>query len=194
MLAEENKENTPNDPVTKKTFVDHFSIAFATFGVGYLPLAPGTWGSAVAIGIFLLVRWAYVSGIECLGECQHWSKAVSEAWLGFVLLVVFLLFTLLGIWAAGRAAKLFGDKDPGKVVVDELMGQFLVFFFVPLGISWWMILLGFLLFRFFDIWKPYPIDDLQDLPGGLGVCADDILAGAYAGICLNLIYAVSLSL
>ena len=175
------------------SFLDYFSLVLSTFGVGYLPLAPGTWGSAVAVGIYLLIRWAYLNCAICLTACG-WRPATADAWLGFALLLALLLFTLLGIWAAGRAAKLFGDKDPGKVVVDELMGQFLVFFFVPLGISWWMILLGFLLFRFFDIWKPYPIDTLQDLPGGLGVCADDIVAGVYAGICLALIYAVSLSL
>ncbi len=173
-------------------FADHFSIAFSTFGVGYLPVAPGTWGSAVAIGIYLLVRWASLQATQCAGQCFGWNKDTAGAWLEFVLLLALLLFILLGIWAAGRAAKLFADKDPGKVVVDELMGQFLVFFFVPLTISWWMILAGFLLFRLFDIWKPYPIDSLQDLPGGLGVCADDILAGVYAGICLSLIYAVSL--
>jgi phosphatidylglycerophosphatase A len=85
---------------------------------------------------------------------------------------------------------LFGDKDPSKAVVDEVIGQIVVFFFVPFGISWPFILAGFILFRIFDIWKPYPINDLQSLPGGLGVCADDFLAGIYAGACLAIIYAV----
>ena len=74
------------------------------------------------------------------------------------------------------------------------MGQLIVFLFVPFDISWKLILAGFLLFRLFDIWKPYPIDSLQNLPAGIGVCADDILAGVYGGVCLSLIYAVSLSL
>ncbi len=106
-------------------------------------------------------------------------------------------FCFLFCWVSGRpgrAVKLFGDKDPSRVVVDEVMGQFIVFLFVPLEISLWLVAAGFFLFRLFDIWKPYPIDSLQSLPGGIGVCADDILAGIYAGICLNLIYAISLSL
>jgi phosphatidylglycerophosphatase A len=193
MTNQEPKDTPLSEQVNKKTFLDIFSLAFATFGVGYLPLAPGTWGSAVAIGIYLLVRWAVWDSAVCLTACG-WRTDSAGAWLGFSLIILFLIFTLVGIWAAGRAAKVLGVKDPGKVVVDELMGQFLVFFFVPLAISWWMILLGFLFFRVFDIWKPYPIDNLQDLPGGLGICADDIVAGAYAGICLTLIYAVSLSL
>ena len=72
------------------------------------------------------------------------------------------------------------------------MGQFITFAFIPFGLSWPFILAGFLLFRLFDIWKPYPIDDLQVLPGGLGVCADDIAAGVYAGICLAIGYAITL--
>jgi phosphatidylglycerophosphatase A len=176
---------------TPSSFADYFSIAFATFGVGFLPLAPGTWGSAVAVGIYLLVRWEAANCALRLAAAG-WHKETSEVWVGFVLLLALLIFTLVGIWSAGRAAILFGKKDPGKVVVDELMGQFIVFFFVPFAISWWLILAGFLLFRVFDIWKPYPIDDLQGLSGGLGICADDIVAGVYAGICLSLIYALSL--
>lgn len=154
---------------------------------------PGTFGSAVAIGIYLLIRQAEISAEQYLVGLG-WGVAKADAWLAFGSLLAFLLFMLLGVWASLRATKLFSDKDPQKVVVDEVMGQLLVFFFVPLGISWWLVLAGFGLFRLFDIWKPYPIDSLQDLPGGLGVCADDLLAGVYGGICLNLLYAISLSL
>jgi phosphatidylglycerophosphatase A len=73
------------------------------------------------------------------------------------------------------------------------VGQLITFAFVPFGIGWPLILTGFILFRIFDIWKPYPIDDLQNLHGGLGICADDIVAGVYAGICLSVIYAAMLS-
>ena len=107
-------------------------------------------------------------------------------------LIVFLLFCLLGIWAAGRATQLFKNKDPQQAVVDEIIGQLLVFLFVPFDISWKLIAAGFLLFRLFDIWKPYPIDSLQNLPAGIGVCADDILAGVYGGAILSLLYAFSL--
>ena len=107
--------------------------------------------------------------------------------------VLLLVFTLTGIWASTRTVAILGNSDPSEAVVDELIGQFITFLFVPFGVSWHYILAGFLLFRLFDIWKPYPIDDLQVLPGGLGICADDILAGVYAGICLALIYAITLS-
>ena len=89
---------------------------------------------------------------------------------------------------------MLGDSDPSQAVIDEVIGQLVTFLFVPFGLGWPLILAGFLLFRLFDIWKPYPIDSLQILPGGIGICADDILAGVYAGICLLVIYAISLSI
>lgn len=170
---------------------DYFALAFTTWGVGYLPVAPGTWGSAVAVAIYL--------GIEM------WIENLRSAGLGFlngppqahvwaVLAVLLTFFCLAGIWASNRSVPLLGSSDPSEAVVDELMGQFITFAFVPFGLEWPFILAGFLLFRLLDIWKPYPIDDLQVLPGGLGICADDIVAGVYAGICLAVIYAVSLSI
>ena len=78
-------------------------------------------------------------------------------------------------------------------MVDEVMGQLITFLFVPFVVSWQMILAGFLLFRLFDIWKPYPVRTLEILPDGLGICADDIVAGVYAGICLAIIYAISVT-
>jgi phosphatidylglycerophosphatase A len=74
------------------------------------------------------------------------------------------------------------------------MGQLIVFLFIPFTFSWNLVLAGFVLFRLFDIWKPYPIRSLENLPAGLGVCADDIVAGIYGGIVLSLIYAVSLTI
>jgi phosphatidylglycerophosphatase A len=110
-----------------------------------------------------------------------------------VILIAFLLFILLGIWSAGRATQMLGDLDPSQAVIDEVIGQLIVFLFIPFTSSWWLIGLGFGLFRLFDVWKPYPIDYLQNLPAGIGVCADDILAGVYAGVCLSVVYAISLS-
>jgi phosphatidylglycerophosphatase A len=89
--------------------------------------------------------------------------------------------------------ELLGNTDAPQAVVDEVIGQLIVFLFIPFTTSWLLVLVGFGLFRLFDIWKPYPIDYLQSLPGGIGVCADDILAGVYAGVCLSIIYAISLS-
>ena len=178
-----------------KGLLDYLSLAVTTFGVGYMPLAPGTWGSIVAVAIYVGVSWlvatmalVFKANISGFG----WEPFLS--WVHAGVLIAFLLFTLLGVWAADRSTGLFGDLDPSQAVVDEVIGQLIVFLFVPFGIGWTFILAGFLLFRLFDIWKPYPIDSLQVLPGGIGVCADDILAGVYAGICLSVIYAISLSL
>ena len=178
---------------TKKTFLDYFSLAVTTFGVGYLPLAPGTWGSMVGVLIYLFFAWLESnSGIYFLQ--RGWTEAQFAAWLHAFNLIIFLLFCLLGVWAASRATELLGDKDPPQAVVDEVIGQLLVFLFIPFGFEWFYIVSAFLLFRLFDIWKPYPIDSLQNLPGGIGVCADDILAGIYGGICLAVLYAVRISL
>lgn len=186
--------------------LDYLSLAVTTFGVGYLPLAPGTWGSMVGVLIYLgssyIISvvlasfmafgnpvWPYASAYPTYGI----PHAVF-AWLHVSILILFLIFSLIGIWAAGRSTELFGNLDPSQAVVDEVMGQLVVFLFVPFGIGWPFVLTGFLLFRFFDIWKPYPIRQLEVLPGGLGICADDILAGVYGGVCLAVIYAISLSI
>jgi len=176
----------------KKTALDYFSLAVTTCGVGYIPLAPGTFGSAVGVLIYLLV--AFIEAKLGLYFTQNgWQNAQISAWIHAFNLLLFLLFCLLGIWASGRATELFQSKDPQKIVVDEVIGQLITFLFVPFAVSWHFVLAGFLLFRLFDIWKPYPIDSLQNLPAGIGVCADDILAGVYAGTCLALIYAVRIS-
>ena len=178
--------------VKKKTPLDRFALAVTTFGVGYLPLMPGTYGSIVGVLIYLGVALLEAqAGIYLLRE--NWRTEQITAWMHAANLVVFLLFCLLGIWAASRAVKLFQNKDPQQAVVDEVIGQMIVFLFVPFGISWQFILAGFILFRIFDIWKPYPIDSLQNLPAGIGVCADDILAGVYGGTCLAIIYAAAIS-
>jgi phosphatidylglycerophosphatase A len=174
-----------------KTLLDYFALAVTTFGVGYLPIAPGTWGSMVGVGIYLLFGWIEAGSIinfSGLNENQ------ITAWNHVFNMVIFLLFCFLGIWAAGYSTKLFKHKDPSQAVVDEVIGQLLTFMFIPFTFSWKLILAGFLLFRLFDIWKPYPIDSLQSLPTGIGVCADDILAGVYAGIVLSIIHAISLTI
>lgn len=174
--------------------LDYLSLGVTTFGVGYLPLMPGTFGSMVGVAIYL-----GFSSIDGLWE-HHWAPmhqfipAQAQAFSIAAFLAIFLLFVLLGVWASGRSTELLGNSDPPEAVVDEVIGQLIAFLFVPFGISWPLVLAGFLLFRLFDIWKPYPIDYLQVLPGGIGVCADDILAGVYAGVCLSVIYAVSLSI
>jgi phosphatidylglycerophosphatase A len=168
---EQTKLDTEAPP--KKNFIDYFSLAMTTFGVGYLPLAPGTWGSLVGVAIYLGLR-----GFEILArvDTAAYGRTIeqTDGWIYAGNAVALLLFCLLGIWASSRATKLFKRKDPSQVVVDEVMGQLIVFLFVPFEISWTLIFAGFLLFRLFDIWKPYPIDSLENLPAGIGICADDI--------------------
>ena len=169
--------------------LDYLALALTTFGVGYIPGAPGTYGSLIAVGIYFLIR-------NCVVEFSgaQPSLILSFGYLNAVLAVALGVFILVGIWASERAISLLGDSDPSEAVVDELMGQFVTFLFIPFTLGWPFVLAGFLLFRLFDIWKPYPIDSLQELPGGLGICADDIVAGVYAGICLAVGYAITLAI
>lgn len=180
------------DKQQNKSLMDYVSLGIATVGVGYIPIAPGTWGSAVGVLIYLIFR--EVETIASFNYIQNILQTnVISAWTYLINALLLFLLCSVGIWAATRASILFKVKDPQQVVIDEVMGQLITFLFVPLAISWWLILSGFLLFRLFDIWKPYPIDLLQDLPGGLGVCVDDILAGIYAGICLLFLYAIGVA-
>ncbi|HEY3581873.1 MAG TPA: phosphatidylglycerophosphatase A [Pyrinomonadaceae bacterium] len=139
--------------------VDYAALAFATWGVGFLPLAPGTWGSLVGIGVFF-----------ALGS--------------LVLQVVgVIVVTGLGIWAATRTETILGAKDPGKVVVDEVAGQMIAL--LPLtvfGLARGWIIVSFILFRAFDIFKPYPARRFEALRAGLGIMADDLVAGVYAAL------------
>lgn len=169
---------------------DYLALSLTTFGVGYFPIAPGTIGSGVGVLIYILVARFEASQIEGLRNVFT-ADGVAAVWAA-VNAVLLLIFTIAGIAAAGRSIDLLGDADPSEAVIDEVIGQLVTFAFIPFAISWQFILAGFLLFRLFDIWKPFPIDLLQSLPGGVGICADDILAGIYAGICLALIYAGTL--
>lgn len=133
------------------------------FGCGRAPRAPGTAGSAAAILIAIgLHAWFG------MGELQ------------FAILAV-LLF-LPAVWAAGVTADDLGIKDPHSVVVDEVIGQWIALAGAPF--QWKTCLVAFILFRLFDIWKPPPIRQLEALPGGWGINADDALAGVYAALML----------
>jgi phosphatidylglycerophosphatase A len=187
------EQNTPADSAQVRTFGDRLAIAIATCGVGFLPIAPGTWGSLLGVAIYLA---AFVVEFNLGIYFLHhgWNGPRIEAWLYTADLVLLVCLFLAGVKASDRTGKIYGEKDPPIAVVDEVLGQLIVFLFIPLTTSWWLIGAGFILFRLFDIWKPYPIDSLQELPGGLGVVTDDVLAGVYAGVLLNFIYSISLSI
>jgi phosphatidylglycerophosphatase A len=137
------------------------SVATA-FGVGYIPFAPGTFGSAVG-----LLLWALLP-----------QSVMAQA---AAILVTFAA----GVWCGTVAERHFGGTDPGPVVIDEVMGMLVALFMHPVG--WPGAITAFFLFRAFDVLKPYPADRLEHLPGGLGVMADDGMAALYANASLWLL-------
>lgn len=139
------------------------AVLVATFGYsGYFPFAPGTIGSAAGLAVYLLVWW---SG----------SRAVELSLIG-------VLFAA-GVWAGTTAERYFGGIDPGPVVIDEVVGMLITLAFIPVGLSG--AITGFVLFRIFDVIKPYPAGRLESLHGGLGVMADDAMAAVYANVALR---------
>jgi phosphatidylglycerophosphatase A len=173
---------------------DYAALALATWGVGLIPVAPGTWGSAVGVVLYLglghlterLFNFSVERGLDL--SPQQFPQILTT-----VLLLTILMVALAGIWAGSRAEKLLGKKDPGAVVVDEVAGQLITFLFVPWLTTWtWSVVAGFVAFRVFDIWKPYPVRRLEGLGGGLGIMADDMLAGFYAATAMSLLVTLRL--
>lgn len=150
-------------PAPKRTSsgLDYLALAVSTWGVGYLPLMPGTFGSLVGIGVFLL-----------LGSLVPQLAGV-------------LAIACAGIWAASRTERILRLKDPGKVVVDEVAGQMIAMLplsLLAVGPVKSGVIVSFILFRLFDIFKPYPARRFERLRSGLGIMADDLVAGFYAAI------------
>src|SRR5690554_6647044 len=148
--------------------IDRLKLFIGTgFGVGFIPFAPGTFGSLTAlVPIYFLMKFE----------------------LGYYLLALILVASLLTLWVNSDFEQNY-EKDPALLVTDEWAGQALPFLGISLfdlsGINFALLAAGFLLFRLFDIWKPLGISKAQDLPHGWGVLADDLLAGFYAFICLK---------
>ncbi|WBV71190.1 phosphatidylglycerophosphatase A [Legionella pneumophila] len=133
-----------------------YFIAFG-FGSGLMSIAPGTWGTLAAIPLYLLMINA------------HWSIYLLWTALAFA----------LGVWVSDRVTEDLGVHDYKGIVWDEVVGYLLTMFLAPKGISW--MLIGFILFRIFDIWKPQPIRMInQRVHGGLGIMLDDVLAAVPA--------------
>lgn len=172
-----------------RTAKDYLALAIATCGVGYLPIAPGTWGSLLGVGFYLGLELAtrrFVRGFAGPGSPLLFSLFIAAE------LLLITIVTLVGIWAATRAEKLFARKDPGKVVIDEVAGQLIALLpvFPRIVPGWFTILVAFLAFRLFDIIKPYPARRLESLESGLGIMADDIVAGAYAAVVVAVVIVV----
>lgn len=171
---------------------DYLALTTATgFGVGYAPVVPATWGSLAGVGIFLLARW----GKDVFLRWRQWGEtgqAIETAQnLTDAACLIFLVgLFLAGIAAASRTEKITGRKDARVIVIDEICGLLLVFFLLPAAVGWQMIAAGFIVFRIFDVLKPYPANRLEILPGGLGVMADDAMAGIYTAAVLSFAGAV----
>jgi phosphatidylglycerophosphatase A len=168
-------------PRPRRTIGDYVALAVATVGVGFFPVAPGTLGSMVGVGLYLSV-WA---GMDRLLTARAIANRLTALYvftpqLASMLVVIFFV-TMAGIWAASRTERLLRKKDPSVVVIDEVAGQMIALLSGPFWLhTWWSVITAFLLFRLFDIWKPYPVRRLESLESGLGIMADDVLAGAYA--------------
>lgn len=133
------------------------------FGIGRVPVAPGTFGTLLGVPVCLALR-------ELSGPL-------------YVVAVV-LLF-IVGAWLCQLAERRLGSRDHASIVLDEVVGYLVTVWLAPAGWVW--LAIGFALFRLFDIWKPFPIRRLERLPGGLGVMADDAAAGLYGFVSLHVI-------
>lgn len=148
----------------RRAAADRFALAVATvFGIGYAPVASGTFGSVPGV----LLAW----GLALAGG--PWAVVAALA-----------VVIPLGIWASDRAAARLGATDPKPVVVDEVAGQLVTLAFLPT--TWPVLAVGFFVFRALDVWKPFPADKLESLPGGSGIMADDLMAGLYGNLLLHL--------
>jgi len=132
-------------------------------GSGYFPLAPGTAGSALGLALVIAFR----------------QTSLTPLWLGVSLAAFAGLLFFVGVWSAGKAEKVFGRVDPGQVVIDEVVGQIITFVATP-RVTWTGLLAGFILFRVFDIVKPFPARGAERIPGGWGIMMDDLVAGLYS--------------
>jgi phosphatidylglycerophosphatase A len=134
------------------------------FGVGLAPLAPGTCGTLTAVPVALALH--------------HFR--------GFYAAIFLLIFLFLAIWSSSLSERLLGRTDPPEVVIDEVAGYLVAVFLLPT--SWLVFALGFVLFRVFDILKPFPIRGCEKkIEGGKGIVADDILAGIYTNLCIRFV-------
>jgi phosphatidylglycerophosphatase A len=138
------------------------------FGVGFLPTMPGTWGSLASLPCAWAIR-----------------AASGKTGLAAAAAIIFAA----GCWSAARIARASASKDPHAVVIDEVAGQCLVLLPAPLDPLSYSV--GFLLFRTFDIWKPWPVRWAdRHVPGGLGIMLDDLLAAVYATLALSILLAI----
>lgn len=203
-------ESLPPALSTKLPKKPRLAIFTATAcGLGYLPKAPGTFGSIGGL-LAAMLPWLFLLSIGAVSR-ESQIQAVSvlgggefDPYLGAQVLIS-IIVAAIGVWSASTAARYWSQDDPQRVVIDEVSGQHLTlllgcavpvwwrpepawldthFGFITLhsALNWKYLLVGFILFRVFDIWKPFPARQAESLPGGWGIMADDWMAGIYAAI------------
>ncbi|HKS83628.1 MAG TPA: phosphatidylglycerophosphatase A [Candidatus Acidoferrales bacterium] len=148
-------------------------------GLGYLPKAPGTWGSLAGVLVYFLIQKLLAGTLP-----SNWISVGSfniQIWLS-VAIVVAIALAIVGVWTSHRVARYSAAKDPQFVVIDEVSGQMFTYVLALAPANWKYLLLGLILFRVFDIWKPFPARQAESLPGGWGIMTDDWIAGIYAAV------------
>jgi phosphatidylglycerophosphatase A len=193
---------SPAPPARKPRFALFVATAC---GLGYIPFAPGTWGSFAGLVLATLpfsFALSLVTDIHVNRRTSSMGYDVDP--ILFLQCLITVAVAIAGLWSASRAADYWRQKDPQKVVIDEVSGQHLTlllglgvpvwwrglvaaspfprFFSFRVGLGWKYLLLGLILFRLFDIWKPFPVRQAESLPGGWGIMADDWVAAVYAGL------------
>jgi phosphatidylglycerophosphatase A len=143
-------------------------LGASLFYLGYIPYISGTIGSAVAIGALWYLNNEYPAFFSSANIIWHWIALVA--------------LTGISILFSSKSKEVFGSDDPSPVVIDEVAGQCVTFFLIPLSLP--TLIVGFVLFRFFDIVKPFPVYKLEEVEGGVGITMDDIAAGVLANISL----------
>jgi phosphatidylglycerophosphatase A len=152
--------------------VTRLAVFLATAGYsGYFPIAPGTVGSAVGLVVYAAIRW------------------LNPPYFAAAELAVIVCLFAAGVWAGTTAERYFGGIDPGPIVLDEVVGMLLTLALIPVGVTG--AIAGFVLFRIFDVIKPFPARRLEALHGGLGVMADDAMAAVYANVSLRLMMLIA---
>lgn len=144
-----------------------YKMIASVFYIGYLPVASGTLGSLTALVLYYFICHSTV-----------------------IMSVTILTVVILGFITAGKVEKMFGERDPGEIIIDEFCGMLISLYRIPPAMGY--VVTGFLLFRFFDIVKPKPIRNLEKLKGSLGIMSDDLLAGVYTNIILQAVYLISI--
>jgi phosphatidylglycerophosphatase A len=167
--------HTPRSESPRKYMRNLVLFVATGAGSGYSPIAPGTAGAVVGLALF--------------------AASLQVTPPPFVLLMSvggLVAISALGVWSSGRAEQIFARKDDGRITIDEVAGQWLALVALPARLE--VLLTGLVLFRIFDIWKPPPVRQCERLGGGLGVMADDLVAGLYANAVGQLVFRVAIPL